>query len=60
MKFPDVSEQSYYEPFIEKASDIGIMIGDDKGNFRPKDSLTREEAAVIVCRIMDKIKHNKK
>lgn len=58
MKFPDVNENSYYAPFIEKASDAGIMIGDDKGNFRPNDALTRAEAAVIVCRLMEKLHEN--
>lgn len=55
MMFPDVNSESYYAKFIEKASDLGIMIGDDKGNFRPRDPLTRAEAAVIVCRIMDRL-----
>lgn len=55
MTFPDVNQESYYAPFIDKASNEGIMIGDDKGNFRPKDPLTRAEAAVIVCRILDKL-----
>ena len=55
MKFPDVEENRWYVPYIERASDDGIMIGDDKGNFRPKDPLTRAEAAVIVCRILDKL-----
>ena len=55
MKFPDVKETSYYEPFIDKASNEGIMIGDDKGNFRPNDALTRAEAAVIVCRLLHRI-----
>jgi hypothetical protein len=59
MMFPDVSNESYYAKFIEKASDLGIMIGDDKGNFRPNDALTRAEAAVIVCRIMDRISQEK-
>lgn len=53
MKFSDVKENSYYASFIEKASDAGIMIGDDKGNFRPNDALTRAEAAVIVSRLLD-------
>lgn len=59
MRFPDVSEKSYYAPFIEKASEAGIIIGDDKGNYRPKDPLTRAEAAVIICRLLDVINQDK-
>ena len=55
MKFPDVEENKWYAEFVNRASDEGIMIGDDKGDFRPKDPLTRAEAAVIVCRILDKL-----
>ena len=55
MKFPDVDDK-WYTPCIDRASDEGIMIGDDKGNFRPDEPLTRAEAATIVCRILDKMK----
>ena len=59
MRFPDVDEKSYYVPFIEKAAEAGIIIGDDKGNYRPKDPLTRAEAAVIICRLLDVINQDK-
>lgn len=55
MKFPDVDYSKWYGEFIERASDEGIMVGDDQGNFRPGDLLTRAEAAVVVCRLLDKI-----
>lgn len=55
MKFPDVNEKAWYAQYIEKASEAGIMIGDDQGNFRPKEPLTRAEAATIVCRLLDKL-----
>lgn len=58
MKFPDVDKKSYYAPYIEAASEAGIVIGDDKGNFRPNDYLTRAEAAVIICRLLDQINKN--
>ena len=41
--------------YIERAKELGIMVGDTDGKFRPNDYLTRAEAAVIVCKIMDKI-----
>ena len=53
MKFPDVKDTSYYAEYIDRASEAGIMIGDDKGNFRPTSYLTRAEAAVVVCRLLD-------
>lgn len=53
MKFPDVNEKAWYAQYIEKASEAGIMIGDDQGNFRPSDHLTRAEAAAIVSRLLD-------
>lgn len=55
MKFPDVEENKWYTEAVDKASDAGIMIGDEKGNFRPDAALTRAEAAMIVCRLLDKI-----
>lgn len=39
---------------VEKVSDAGIMLGDDNGNFNPKAPLTREEAAVIIERLLKK------
>lgn len=32
----------------------GIMVGDADGSFRPKDNLTREEAAVIVAKLLER------
>ena len=51
--FPDVDYTKWYGPYIKKASEAGIMIGDDQGKFRPDEPLTRAEAAAIVCRIID-------
>ena len=31
-------------------TDMGIFVGDDKGTFRPKESLTRAEMSVILQR----------
>lgn len=40
---------------IMSAASAGIMQGDDNGNFRMDDTATRAEAAVILCRIRDKM-----
>ena len=54
-KFKDEDKMSPWAiDFIVKASEAGIMNGDTNGNFRPKDTLTREEAAVIVAKLLDK------
>jgi len=54
--FPDVDYTKWYGNYIKKATEAGIMIGDDQGKFRPDDPLTRAEAAVIICRLLDEIK----
>lgn len=59
MLFPDVEKSKWYYKYIDRASDAGIMIGDDHGEFRPQDPLTRAEAATVVCRLLDMIEKNK-
>ncbi|NIK77137.1 hypothetical protein FHS15_002262 [Paenibacillus castaneae] len=57
-KFTDVSEGAYYTGYVAKAAELGLIQGSD-GKFRPKDTVTREEAAVIIDRMavyMDKSK----
>ena len=48
-------ESHWAKEYIDRAIAYGIMVGDGDGSFRPNDNLTRAEAAVIVCKIMDKI-----
>ena len=57
MKFPDVEQDKWYEAAIDVVSDLGIMIGDDEGNFRPADPLTRAEAASMIARLVRYINH---
>jgi len=49
-KFPDVSTDFWANGYINLASSMGIIIGDDKGNFRPQDSITYAEAMTIMVR----------
>jgi len=51
--FPDVDYTRWYGEAIKRVSELGIMIGDDKGNFRPNEPLTRGEAAQLACNILD-------
>ncbi len=47
-EIPDASESVYLND-IQELNAIGIMTGDDKGNFNPAECLTRAEFAKIVC-----------
>lgn len=49
--FADVSKDAYYASSIDKAVQLGLIQGND-GKFRPKDAITREEAAVILHKLM--------
>ncbi len=50
--FPDVAEDADYAPAVEYLNEIGVMSGDQNGNFNPDNTVTRAEMATIVCRIM--------
>lgn len=47
---------SWAKTEIERCIENKIMIGDGNGNFRPKDTVTREELAKVVCNILDYLK----
>ncbi len=49
--FADVSKDAYYAQSIDKAVQLGLIQGSD-GKFRPKDAITREEAAVVLQKLM--------
>jgi hypothetical protein len=39
-----------YADALEKAVTMGILTGDDQGNLNPDNAVTRQEAAVMLCR----------
>ncbi len=49
--YPDVDDNASYVEAVETLNALGIMIGDDKGNFNPEASITRAETAAIVTRM---------
>lgn len=51
--FPDVDESADYAEAVGYISDIGIMVGDDLGNFNPNNPVTRAEMATIICRLLN-------
>ena len=50
-RFTDISG-SIAEKEIEELCDMGIVQGDGNAKFRPKDTISREEAALLVRRVI--------
>ncbi|MWV43273.1 metallophosphoesterase [Paenibacillus sp. HJL G12] len=50
--FNDVPSEAYYSAAVSQASKLGIIQGSD-GKFRPQESISREEAAVILMKVSD-------
>ena len=50
--YADVTSDNNQEA-IEVLQAVGIMTGDDEGNFNPDQNVTRNEMAVIMCNLMD-------
>lgn len=55
-RFKDVPEDYKYHDYIEKAAEAGIMKGYEDGCFHPEKAVTREEIAIIVARLLDRLK----
>lgn len=50
--FPDVAEDAEYAGVVDYISNIGIMVGDDQGNFNPDKVVSRAEMATILCSLL--------
>ena len=50
--FPDVSATASYAEAVNTLHEYGIINGDNNGNFNPNSSVTRAEAAAIICRLL--------
>lgn len=48
--FTDVSESDWFSPYVALAEHYNIVYGDEKGEFRPNENITRQDAAVIAYR----------
>lgn len=53
--FGDVSEEGYQYACINIARALGIANGDENGNFRPDENITRQDIASLVYRTMRKM-----
>ena len=51
-EFFDVSKNAWYASDLDKLNTAGVMLGSD-GKMRPRDMITRQEAAVMICRAFD-------
>lgn len=49
--FDDVKPEAWYYDYVKKAASAGIILGAD-GKFNPDETITREDMAVILLRIM--------
>lgn len=58
ISFKDVKDSSPYSAFIKTASAYGLIKGDPQGYFKPNDTITREDAAVIMQRAIDLLSIN--
>lgn len=50
--YPDVANGYWATAYIEQLQEIGLLIGDDRGNFRPGHLITRAEIAMVAARWM--------
>ncbi len=55
-QIPDYSEiDTYFKYYVRDCYSYGLLCGiDDDGTFDPKATLTRAEAATVICRLIDK------
>lgn len=50
-QFPDVSQTADYATAVCCLSEIEVIVGFENGEFRPEDTITRAQAAAIICRL---------
>ncbi|HEY2494523.1 MAG TPA: S-layer homology domain-containing protein [Paenibacillus sp.] len=55
--FSDVPAHAYYADSVAQATALGLIQGNG-GKFRPKDTISREEAAVILMKMSDYMKRS--
>jgi len=53
-EFSDVPKDAWFADYIGKALSLGLVKGADDGKFYPENSVTRAQAAKIICELMKK------
>lgn len=51
--FPDVPDSASYAEAVNALVEVGVMNGGNDGNFRPDATITRAEASVVICRLLN-------
>ncbi len=51
--FSDVDNSKYYAKAVSAAKTLGIAAGDDKGNFRPEEFISRQDMMVLAYRALE-------
>lgn len=52
VSFNDITETSWYYPYISAACNAGIVLGNPDGSFCPDDEVSRQDAAVMLYRAL--------
>ena len=50
--FPDVPLDAPYAEAVDTLAEMGIVRGDENGNFNPDNTITRAEFATMMCRLL--------
>lgn len=50
--FPDVPDDAPYADAVNMLAEMGIVKGDENGNFNPNNTITRAEFATMMCRLL--------
>ena len=53
--FKDVDDNRWSAKYIEAAKELGLVSGNDDGTFNPSGNLTREQGAVLMVKLYEKI-----
>lgn len=56
--FPDADPDAWYGPYVQWASESGIVSGYGSGRFGPDDQVTREQMCTILARYLDAADRN--
>ena len=51
-RFSDVPSNASYAEAVNTLADLGILNGDKAGRFNPDKTITRAEAATVICNLM--------
>jgi len=50
--YPDVADDASYAEAVTTLSSLGLLMGDDQGNFNPDNTITRAEFAAVIVRTL--------